>query len=197
MPAKVIASLLKSDIVDRTAQDVINANLPGTFVNGVSSVPMYLYSSLKTIWTSASGSVSSYQNLIVPNLGTGQSSPVGSIVIVAEQLNESVLVRKSVRNDQPGAEVCPISILLYKPRASSLSINPIQDAGLRIRYLIDNSLRGLRGQSGNLPDYYVAQSTSLDVRYPFLCFYERNGEPVLSSEATLVYRADYIRMFSR
>lgn len=198
MPAKVIAELLRADTVDRTAQDVINANPAGTFVNGVSSVPEYLYLSLKSIWTSPSALASEYTKLVVPNLGTGQSSSLGSIVVVPQNLNESVTQRKSVRSDQPGAEVCPLYFLLYKPRATSLSITPIQSASLRIQYLIDNTVRGAtRGVSGSIPANFVAQSNSLDARFQMFCFFERTSEPVLASEATLIYRADYVRMFAR
>lgn len=195
MPAAIIAQVLRADTVDRTAAAVIAAN-PGTFLNGVSAVPAYLYQSLKTLWL-PSGTISDFQNLVVPDLGTGQSSSAGSIVVIADGLTESVYERKSLRSDQPGAEVCSIRTLLYKPRASSLSISPIQNAGMRIRYLLDNTLRGSRGVSGNLPQYYVSLDITVDPRFPFFCFFERNTEPVLASEATLKFRADYVRMFSR
>lgn len=197
MPATVIAYVLQNDILDRTAQDAVNANPPGTFVGGASSVPPHLYLSLKTLWLGPSASTSDFQNQIVPDLGTGQSNPKGSIVIVADTLSESVIKRRSIRSDQPGAEVSNVKILLYKPRALSLSVATLQNVSFRIRYLIDNNLRGVRGLSGCLPNTAVYQDITLDPRAPFFCFYLDVGEPVLASEATLLYSTDYVRLFTR
>lgn len=197
MPAAVIMNYLQADVLDRSAAAVIAANPPGTFINGVSSVPSYLYLSLKTLWTSASGGIPAYQALVTADLGTGKSSPLGSIVVVSEALTEQVLDRTSLYSDAPGAEVTPIQILLYKPRAQSTSVTLIQNTQLRIRYLLDNYLRGVQGLSGNLPVSAVYADPSIDPRSPFFCFYERNLEPILASEANILFSCDYLRLFTK
>ena len=200
MTARILEFLLQSDTVDRTPAAVLAAN-PNTFLNNAaSSVPTYLYQSLKTIWLSASANPTQFANAVIADLGTGLNSPAGSIVIASKRIEEQGYDRSSFYSDQPGAETGPVEVILYKPRSLSTTIDQIQNARLRIRYLADMTIRNLRGLSPgidvSLPQYYNVDLT-VDYRFPVFFSFMYDAEPITASEATLVFKTEYVRLFSK
>jgi hypothetical protein len=200
MSARVVEAVLQADITDRTPAQVIALN-PGVFLNNAaSSVPAHLYQSLKTIWLGASATPSQFADVVVSDLGTGLNSPIGSIVVASQRISEQVYDPSSFESDAPGAESAPIYILVYKPKATSLAIDQIQNTCLRIRYLIDNTLRVFRNQPGGI-DLTIAPAAgadlTLDSRYECCYFYQGNLEPINATEATLLFNANYVRLFTK
>jgi hypothetical protein len=194
-----IQYMLQNDTIDRAASTVVALN-PGTFCGGVSSVPPYLYQSLKTLWAPTL-TLDAYQSLIVADLGTGAEGPqaAGNIVIGQRGLREQVLSRdESLRMDVPGATVTPIEITAYKPRTQT-SIQTVKYALYRIRYLLDNTLRGLQTLpgGGSLPRMAIQQDISIDPRFWLFCFYIDAAEEINAQEGTSLYITNYVTLFSR
>ena len=198
MSSKVLKYMLQQDTVDRTPADVIAANPPNTFLNNLaSSVPAYLYQSLKTIWVGASATTAYYQNKIVEDVGSGKDNPAGSIVISSARMSDQAFDPAGYNEEIIGATVSLTDIILKKPNLQ-LSTDQILNASFRVQYVLDLLIRGQRGLSQSLPDVAVQQDLSIDsVNYQYFCSYRTYPYPVAASEETLVFICNYIRLFTR
>ena len=79
MASVTIKNYLMRDTVDSTALAVFNAN-PGGWASSA-QVPAYLYTSLCTLWTGASGNIAAFNKALVVNNGQGLKPSKNCIII--------------------------------------------------------------------------------------------------------------------
>jgi hypothetical protein len=205
MSSKTVAYNLCLDVVDRTAQDVVNAN-PGMFSGTIyapasSYVPKYLYTSLGTLWMGTATASSVFAQRIAVDLGTGASDARGSIVVITNKLTESVRQpRYGMDSDQPGAVEADMSIYMYRPKASS-DTSLILNSAYRINYILDNNLRQARFLPPDLqitqdPGNIYFDNTVVSNEY-YKCFFENFNIPVQASAQEIEFCSSYVRVISR
>lgn len=200
MSSRIIKYALEQDVTDRTASQVRAAN-PGIWSSDA-EVPEYLYQSLKTLWLGSSAASGELANVIVAGLGTGRESSSGSIVVYIQRCLESVEDPNSIfKSDTLGAESAEAHILLYTTR-NRISLDFINNATNRVKYVLDHRLRGLRRLNPNLTvttiDKSIINPANSSTGY-FYCQYQgyRNTEIERVPVSELIFQVDYIRAFGR
>ncbi len=197
MSTKVIRQAIISDYIDRTAQDVINANSGSLVFSSTGDVPEYLYKSIATL-LGVSSSVLATR--IVEDLGTGQANAEGGIVIsssfVPSYMDESP---PRMNDDRAGAETGYLTMKVYVPRrvvSSDTMLNIIY----RLAYILDHSWRSKRTSSTALlpPDLTsTADKTILrsDEGGYYKCHFTGLSykENLSASQNTLLYKVQYVR----
>lgn len=194
MPGELLAKVLGLDITDTTAVAVAALN-PDIFTDP-SEVPAYLYMSLGSIWL-GSAKAADLPKYITAELGGGKTKADGSIVIIERQVMESVLQPMGSRIDITGAEASTVDILIQKPR-NTLG-GTVKDAELRIRYLLDQTLRGERYISPDLSTRDLSNEPyDKSIRDGlFKCQWRGYMYEPHISQITTRYIVEYIRLFCR
>ena len=194
MSAKVLAYNIRQDVVDRTASAVMSAN-SGMF-DSTSEVPTYLYTSLKTLWVGGSLSSSVYGDRVVADLGTGEISPAGSIVVIRQSILPSYLDAQGLKSDQVGSETAIMQLVLQRPRGAT-STDLMQDMFNRLNYVLDYHERQYRGLPGGLT---IADDNNVlkeNAGGYYRCFFDHSLQEVHASQWYLLYRVEYLRPYGR
>ena len=190
MISKVVRNNLILDVVDRSASDLVLA-YPEEFTSS-SDVPEFLYKSLNTLWTGAASS--ELAKCVVDDPGVGKESSA-SIDIVTDKMIPSSLFPRGAQSDDPGAFTTFCRIILYKPRTRAASSDAINQAALRIAYVLDHPTRNQR-QLGQLS---VSGSPMVSSDYLRMYLEEISGpggSKIMSSSALeLVFRCEYRLQF--
>jgi hypothetical protein len=145
----------------------------------------------------ATGMASGFPSKVVTDFDTGKTTPAGCIVVSSQHLTEQVYSRSSMKSDMPGAESSPVYIILYMPSTGRSNYAAIINVQMRIRYLIDNTLRQVRGLYGGLPEDAMRQDPSIDVNLGFFCQFRDNCRPVQDSAAVLCFECQATRLFTK
>ena len=191
MPASVIREYLLTDVVDTTPA-AIRALNPGVWDTD-GDVPVYMYTSLCTLWTGSSGDVVNYDRLVSAQSGRG--------TVTADSITISPIICESVDSsegpeymDELGAENARIFITYQQNRlVPDADWGRIESAELRTRLLLDANLRGQSRKPQSLP---VVGDTSI---FPgnFLCIWAAYANDPDESYLTSEYNISYIRSFGR
>lgn len=197
MPNKIIADFLRQDFTDSTALTVYNNPANAGLFSSPSDVPVYLYQSLKTIFSGVSSVLSDYQKQIVTFYGRGATNAKGDIAVIALQSESAFGSGPGFHSDEPGAEKAKVGIYLrLQTPIQSADYERIRNAELRIRFIIDSTINSVvRQDSDNLPVSPGIDLTIFD-NY-FKCFWEGFDAPPNESELLTMYRVEYVRVFAQ
>lgn len=190
MSVEVIKYNIILDNVNRTAAAVLAAN-SGTFTN-VNQIPAWLYTSLSTMYVSAS---SEFPSKVATDLGTG-SIPAGSaIILTRKNIVPSYLdeIEPSLKSNQTGAESSLVEIILKQPR-SNTSVTNLEDAANRLMYVLDYYYRAERGLNPNLT---VAGDKDINPQSYFRCFFFGLNlrQEIRNGEIALLFKVEYLKSF--
>jgi len=187
MPSDQIRDFLIHDYIDSTAAAVA-AQFPAEYPQA-SSVPAYAYKSIGTLLGYASATLPLY---IVANYGEANIPAQACIIIQATEIHDSVSYGRSIiKNDNPGAETAIIDIFVKNIR-TSVSVSLVKLVSLRIRFLLDQNLRQLRGLAPDIPiNVFIDPSIHDDY---FKCFVQDLGTLTSAGWATR-YQCDYVRSY--
>lgn len=184
MPTEIIKAFLAQDYTDVSPQTIYTNN--PTVYTSSADVDVWVYQSLATLLQVSSGNLSAR---IVEAYGQGIERTDAHIVIQQSRVEESITSLLSYKSDQIGAEYADVQITAYNA-ALATSPDLVRNIQLRIRYLIDHSVRQLRGKS---PYISISGDTSILNQY-FGCMWIWQGS-LITSEFATGYRVDYVRRF--
>lgn len=195
MPSDVIRNYLIRDTNDTTAAAIRAAN-PGMFSND-SDVPPYLYLSLKTLLVGASATTAEFERRIVSRLGEGKTVSEASIII-EPWISEST-EHNEIDSDYPGAEYSDVCILFRNIRPVGTSqFNTLKYSELRIRQLLDNTLRNLSGKF-DIPvtgDFCIDSNNQSIFKCIWRKFAKSDSQNNVS-EFMAHYTVEYVRVFAK
>lgn len=191
MPSTVIRNYLLRDVVDTTAAAIFALN-PGRW-DSEADIPVYMYTSLCTLWTGSSGDVVNYERLISAQSGRGDVTP--NTITIAPIICESVdNYEGPERLDALGGETAKIFITFQQSRAvPEADWEKIQNSELRVRLLLDANLRGQSRKPQSVP---VVGDKSID-EGDFLCIWSAYANDPDESFLSAEYNISYIRTFAR
>lgn len=143
--AAAIADVLRSDLTSGTASSWVAA-YPNTFSAGASSVPIWMYQSLRDIWaTGVSGGITDQvwqEEYIVSRFGLGESRPKTIDIAAIRTLDQADFPNGFPQSNSIAAEATEIRIYLKYPDAVPESAaEMLFNAEMRIRRLIDYNMR--------------------------------------------------------
>lgn len=195
MTAKAIQYYLCQDVVDGSAASVSAAN--PTIWATAADVPDYAYKSLGTIWTGAPTTSSNLENRIVYQFGSVTNNTIE--IALFTQPVDSVLFDR-VKDNEIGAEETNLVIRLSKPQGrpgidTLANFNTVQQAELRIRYLLDLNWRSLR--KGTPPQIPSTGDKSINPSYGINITWDGYISPPNAVECQFRYRVFYIRAVPR
>ncbi len=199
MPQSVIAQYLLTDVVDHTAAEIRALN-PGVWTSD-GDVPVYLYTSLCTLWTGSSGNVSALRKSLIYKSGQGQNKSADNIVIDGVS-SESAFNPDSRENEGPaysdeyGAENISLSILFQTTATPTQNLTKNYNADLRVRLLLDAKFRGLCGVSQSVPILPDADK-SIDRDHEFLGLWEGFLTNQAANQLVSVYTFSFVRSYAR
>lgn len=185
------------DTIDSTAS-AINA-LNGNAYGSPSKVPLYMYTSLCTIWTGASGNVAALDKAIVVSSGEGKD-PATNAITIAPYICESDSNENEggLENDDTGAEAALVKIFLKtSPTPTSSVFNRIQNAELRIRLLLDTIIRSKYGYSSSIPINNTGDLSIDDTADLFMCQWLGYETEPSASQLAVNYALSYYRSFGK
>lgn len=185
------------DTIDSTAS-AINA-LNNNAYGSNSKVPFYMYTSLCTIWTGASGNVAALDKSIIVSSGEGKDTATNAITIAPyicesdSQENEGGL-----QSDDVGAEAALVRLFLKtKPTPIPSEFNRIQNAELRIRLLLDTLIRSRYGYSSSIPINNTGDLSIDDTYDLFMCQWLGYETEPSASQLVVNYAISYYRSFGK
>ena len=193
MTAKAIQYYLAQDVIDGSASTV-STNNP-TLWPTASDVPDYAFESLGTIWLGAPSLSSDLYNKIVYAFGsnTNTTGNSGEITLYTQPI-ESVLFDR-VKDNTIGAEETNLIIRLFKvqrPNSSTTApLETMQNAELRLRYLLDGNWRRLR--KGVPPQIPSTGDKSINPNVGVYLTWEGFITPPTATEIQVRYKAYYVR----
>ena len=196
MPSSIIRSYILKDVVDSTPATIYVLNASGW--PSVSDVPTYMYQSLCTIWTGASGDIADFRRGVVANSGQGKLSfdCIELSAYICESSNADGQEGEFIRDDAPGAEDAILRITFKtKTNPAPARFDAIQNAELRVRMLLDANLRQKSGKPPSIP-IDNTDDKSIDPSYGLfmLSWLGFETEPS-SSQLVSYYAISYIRDF--
>lgn len=199
MPGPIIKSYLLRDTVDSTAEAIYLLNASGWA--SPADVPIYLYTSLCTLWTGSSGNVAALDKAIVSQSGQGTQKSRNVISIsplICESVDAGNPEGKLISDDAQGAENALIRILFQTQQAPPESkFSLAQNAELRVRLLLDCNLRSLSGGGTSIP-IDNTHDKSIDSSYETFILnwlgYETDPSAV---EVLTNYACSYVRCFGK
>jgi hypothetical protein len=189
---QVIRDYLLQDVVDTTPAVIRSLN-PGVWASD-DDVPVYMYTSLCTLWTGVSGDVVSFGLLISANSGRGDVTT--STISISPLIQESMEATEGPEHiDYIGGENTKIFITFLLPRSvPEGKWGKIQNAELRIRLLLDANIRGACRKPVSIP---ISGDTSIDPEGGFLLTWQAFANDPNESYLVAEYQASYIRAFGR
>ena len=195
MPEKVIINVLQSDITDTTASAVFNAPQNAGVFTDISDVPVYLYQSLKTIFTPTSD-LTDFQSRFVPVYGQGYTNAEGDIAVIAQQREPLTFTGQGVYPDLPGAERAKVGIYIRFPApVEAADFGRVKNTELRIRFLLDYNMR--QKFQHEAPDLPVLESLDNSLYTNFCkCYWEGYATAENASEILTIYKVEYARVFA-
>lgn len=193
----VIREYLLLDVVDRTASSVMVLN-PGMWASEA-EVPVYLYKSLCTLWTGASGDVVNYDRMIVAKSGEGKNLSENCIWISPYICDNSESSDEIPwLSDVQGGESARIFIGLSYKKGTKVTPeleDRTQNSELRIRLLLDQNLRSTCQKPQDLP---IAPGGSINSSYGlFRMSWKGYDSDPSAIEIVAEYHAAYVREFAR
>lgn len=139
--ADVVAGVLRNDLVSGQASAWVAA-YPTTFSMGASSVPEYLYMSLRDIWEPGATDITWQEKFVVSIFGLGYSGPKTIDVVQYRSLEQGDWPKQFPASNTEGAEGAELHILVKLPDNVSLNnSSKTAQAAMRIRKLIDHNWR--------------------------------------------------------
>ena len=143
--AGAIADVLRNDIISGTASSWVAA-YPTTFNAGASSVPIWMYQSLKDIWAvGVAGGITTTQwqeEYIVSRFGLGESLPKTIDVAAIRTLDQADFPKNFPQSNSIAAEATDVRIYLKYPDAvPEVASEMLFNAEMRIRRLVDYNMR--------------------------------------------------------
>lgn len=196
MPGSIIRNYLLLDTLDTTASAINTLN--GNGWGSASSVPYYMYTSLCTIWTGASGSVDAFEKAIVATSSEGKMPNQNAITIspyICESADYSSNNEGPALSDGVGAENAIVKILFKTTATPTRNFDRAQNAELRVRLLLDAKLRAESGKSSSIP-IDNSNDLSIDETYnTFLCSWLGYEVEPAASQMVSIYAVTYYRSF--
>lgn len=190
MSAQAIRYYLSQDVTDGSAATVA-ANNPTLWASSA-VVPDYAYKSLGTIWLGAPTLSSTLGNKIVYRFGSNDTD-VADISLFTQPIDSALFDR--VKDNEIAAEETNLVVRLTIPQDSRLStINNfliLQNAELRIRYLLDTNWR--RKRRGTPPIVPSLGDPSLDPTYGIYVTFDGYIVPPNAEQIQVRYRVYYHR----
>lgn len=198
MPMDVLRANLLLDYTDRTPTDVINANPAGSFPNGTSDVPVFLYTSLQTLLLGTNQYSGVYQaqfgKQVISWYGRGETqATTPTIELQATEYDTHMSPNFPIPNmNDPNAVAAKVQILFRQPAP----VNPanyglVKNIMLRTQYLLDYPTRQKRGQPADLP---VSGDPSVDATAGwFKCFFDSYLKVPDEIEAAVQYTVVFKR----
>lgn len=149
--ADVIAEVLRNDVVSMAASSWVAA-YPTTFSAGASSVPEYLYLSIKDIWA-PEATVSDWQTkYVVSTFGLGYTGPKTVDVCQYRSLEQGDWPKQFPASNDVGADGAEIHVYLKLPDNVSLNNSSKTAQGaMRVRKLLDHNWRTNLDRQGQIP----------------------------------------------
>lgn len=128
-------------------------------------------------------------DLIIANYGESVIPTNASIIIQSTESIESAITDGNPISDEPGAEFAYIDILVKNLRFMK-SVYTVKNVTLRLRHLLDHTLRSQRLEPPGIP---IAGDTSIADEYLQL-YWQRSGI-MASSQWVCRLECNYIRAF--
>lgn len=203
MSGKTIAGYLGNDITSRTAANVVTAN-PGVFPGGPSTVPLYMYQSLREML--GFPDQATLQDHIVARYGSNLTMPTLGIEIALETQDAALSdVETNARYDVLGGEFGYARILskIHDPVLDS-QYDLVEQIDLRIRYLIETEIRQYtqgstvvnpRGSSIYLNP--ATFDTTIDANLGVCVRWIKYGNSESALERVSIYSVQYARLFCK
>lgn len=189
-----IRQFLLLDVTDTTPANVMSLN-PGMFA-AEGEVPLYLYTSLSTMLTGASGNSSELGRRIVARAGEHKTVFDGYIGIRPAYADSTMAPFQAIRPDHAGAESAMVEIFFTQGK-NSMDFGALYNWELRVRMLLDHSIRStILQKSPNLPINAGSTSIDNDVMGVY-CKWVKVSPTPNQIEISSCFRADYIRAFGR
>ena len=203
MPAPIIRNYLLRDTVDSTAEAIYLLNASGWA--SPADVPVYLYTSLCTLWTGASSGssrIANYTKALVAQSGEGKKPP-NNCITISPLICESTIAGASeggdmIMDDAIGGEDAQVAIIFQVSQAPPTAIQDrAQNAELRTRLLLDCNLRPLSGGSISIP-IDNTDELSIDASAElFLLSWQGYGTDPSAQAIISTYSCSYVRDFGR
>lgn len=199
MPEAIIGTFLQADTTDGSASHFVSAY--PTLFSSDSDVPIYLYQSLKTIWL-PDGTDEDFAARIVYKHGAGLNRSDADIEVTSIIYEAITGDPNIILNDEAGAERAAIKILIRLPDpVQPSSYDQVKLAELRIRYILDQTLRSLYGA----PDLPITGDSSITPKLIvhnyvtansyFKCRWKEWLNTQNEGEIAVLYLAEYQRLF--
>lgn len=186
----LIKYYLEQDVVSEDVNDVLARNPEWS---SASEVPDYAYKSLKDIWVGTAASSGFFASTITAVLGEGKQASTGSIQISSLPVESARAPKQAYNSNEAGAETSEVIISLIRPQTATTS-SIMEQAELRIRYLLDNSWRLYRGEIGLIP-YNLSKEKSIGTN--LLCQFVEYAGALDANQIGVKYFVSYGRIAPR
>lgn len=193
MSTDVIKANIVLDTVSSTAITIYNLN-PGVW-SSPGQVPRYLYTSLSDLM-STWGTLS---DLVVADYGQATLKATVGIILQPTEIVESVH-RDFARSDEDGGEYGYTQVLV-KNLNTSTDYLLTRDIGLRLRYILDEGLRGLPNNQFMLAlgasastDMIILNDNSIYPNSYYKVQWENSGI-LYANQQVHTFRTEYVRVF--
>jgi hypothetical protein len=143
----LIKAYLQQDIVSEDVNDVLASN---PIWSSASEVPDYAYKSLKDIWVGSTASSGFFANSIVASLAMNKQAASSYIQIGCLPVESTRAPKEAYNSNEAGAETAEVIIAFCRPPTSTTQ-SIIEQAELRVRYLIDKVWRNQRREIQAIP----------------------------------------------
>ncbi len=162
MSVPTIRAILAADITDLDPS-VVSANNSAAWPTS-GDVADYGYKSLGTIWVGPGTSTPTLTSRLVYKAGEGTNNALGEISLIALPM-ESVENQQSIENNSTGALDYYMEIV-YRIPDKQANWDKIQNASIRVRYLLDYNWRRKRKLG---PAIKVSPAVDKSLNGGFLC----------------------------
>ena len=199
MTAKVVKDVLSLDLTSIRTAAQVRTLVPGRWASDP-EVPLFLYTSLRDIFD-PSLTNQQFKDLIIESYGVG-ATPADMGIHLITLPAESVTKDYGMQLDKVGVEIALLSIMVQLgENLLDAQIDIVEQADLRIRWLLDYNIRSTRRKKGDLTVVPGLSSNADMTIYPnakdtpVICNYEAflNNESSIAKAS--LYRLQYFRIF--
>lgn len=136
----VLADILRADVVSQPASAWVEA-YPTFFAAGASSVPEYLYKSLKDIWLPGS-TITQWENAITSVFGLGYSGSRTIDVTQVRSLDQADFPKQFPQGNDTGSDGTEVHVYLKLPdNVQTANSTKVAMGSMRVRKLLDHNWR--------------------------------------------------------